>query len=296
VKVPTRIVRVGTRGSRLALAQTSTVIDDLRHTSPSRDFEVVEISTTGDRRPEVPLGEGIFVKEIQRALLAGEIDLAVHSLKDLPTQEVEALSIAAVTRREDPREALVGGTLQTLSKGARVGTGSPRRSAALRRLRDDLEVVAIRGNVPTRVEKARSGELDAVLVAHAGLLRLGIVADDVIDALKILPAPGQGALAVEVRSGNGTMIEIASAIDHPGSRAAAIAERAVLRELGGGCLLPLGAYGRMEADDLLLDAGVVEAGGLREVRASARGPAGEWRELGASVALDLERRGALDLL
>lgn len=296
MKVPTRTVRVGTRGSRLALAQTTRVVDDLRRTSPGKDFEVVEISTTGDRRPDVPLGEGIFVKEIQRALLAGEIDMAVHSFKDLPTQEVEALAIAAVTRREDPREALVGGTLQGLTKGARVGTGSPRRTAALRRLRGDLEVVGIRGNVPTRVEKARSGEVDAVLVAHAGLIRLGIVADEVIDALTILPAPGQGALALEVRAGDASTFEVASAIDHSESRAAASAERAVLRELGGGCLLPLGAHGRMEADDLLLDAGVVEAAGGQEVRASARGPAADWEELAASVALDLQRRGALDLL
>lgn len=289
-------ISAGTRGSRLALIQAEWVIGRLRAAASGIEIGIEVIATTGDSSAKAPRGEGVFVKEIQRALLDGEIDLAVHSLKDLPTEPAEGLRIAAIPERTDPRDALVGARLTDLPPGAKVGTGSPRRSAQLRRLRPDLEVVPVRGNVPTRVQKARSGEVDAVMVAAAGLLRLGIDPDYLFDPAEVLPAPGQGALAVEIRAGDGEIAGWVEQLDDRQTRSAAVAERAVLREMGGGCLLPVGAYGRVEDGALIVDAAVVSADGGREARATDEGDPSHPEEVARRVAKSLIESGALELL
>lgn len=289
-------MRVGTRGSQLARVQTGWVVDRLAAAHPAERWDTITITTTGDQAPGAALGTGIFVKEIQRALLDGRIDLAVHSLKDLPTDPTPGLIVAAIPPRADPRDALVGSTLGGLAHGARVGTGSPRRVAQLRRLRPDLEIVAVRGNVPTRVEKARQDELAAVLLAAAGLQRLGIEPDDVLPATELLPAPGQGALALECRDDDQAMRALLAPLDDPETRSAVTAERTVLRALGGGCLLPVATYGRVEDGVLVLDAAVTSADGRSQARAQWAGDPGRAEAVGADVAKQLIDQGALELL
>jgi len=289
------VARVGTRGSSLARAQTEWVVERLRALAPDRDWEPVVVTTTGDAGAAVSLGTGVFVKELQQALLEGTVDLAVHSLKDLPTDPVPGLTIAAIPQRADPREALVGAPLGGLPAGARVGTGSPRRSAQLRRLRPDLEVAPIRGHVPTRVGKVHAGELDAVMLAAAGLGRLGIAADWLFDPEVVLPAPGQGALAIETREG-AFDTGLLAALDDPDTRAAVVAERAVLRELGGGCMLPVATYGRLRAGTLLVEGSVTSPDGAKQAWARAEGDPAYPADLGARVAKELVVLGALEIL
>jgi hydroxymethylbilane synthase len=289
------MAHVGTRGSRLARAQTAWVIERLRAALPDRRWLEVLISTTGDQNGTIALGTGVFVKEIEQALLDGAVDVAVHSLKDLPTEPTPGLTIAAIPERADPRDCLVGGRLEDLPDGARVGTGSPRRAAQLRRLRPGLEVVAIRGNVPTRVDKVRSGEVEAVMVAAAGLGRLGMPADFFFDPDVVLPAPGQGALAIQTREGE-DLASLVAAVDHPPTRSAATAERAVLAELGGGCMLPVATYARQEGGVLVVEAAVTSDDGTRQVRARASGDPAKSVALGAGVAERLVDLGAVDLL
>jgi hydroxymethylbilane synthase len=291
-----RSLAAGTRGSKLALIQTEWVIAQIRKSHPEFHIEPQVITTSGDHSAEAAFGEGVFVKEIEEALLEGKIDLAVHSLKDLPTEEVNGIKVAAIPVRADPREALVGSALEDLPLRAVVGTGSPRRSAQLKRLRPDLEVVPIRGNVPTRVEKARRGEVAAVVLAKAGLDRLGIEPDDVFEEEDFLPAPGQGALAVEVRAGDREVLKIARSIDEPGARIAAQTERALLYALGGGCLLPVGAWGRVLDQKLLLDACVVSSDGTRRAFTSAGGESTESQMVAQRAAEELIERGALEML
>lgn len=290
-------VQLGTRGSRLARAQTAWVAGRLAAGAGGGTvYDTVVIATSGDQPSGVQLGSGVFVKEIQTALLEGRIDLAVHSLKDLPTDPTPGLVVAAIPERADPRDALVGGTLRRLAPGATVGTGSPRRVAQLRRLRPDLELVPIRGNIPTRVDKARSGVVTAVMVAAAGLLRLGIPADDLLGTEAVLPAPGQGALAVEVRQEDAAVRSLVEPLDDAATRAAVIAERAVLRELGGGCLLPVATLGRIAGGRLALEASVTAEDGTAQALARAEGDPLRPEALGAEVARQLIGYGALDLL
>jgi hydroxymethylbilane synthase len=289
------MAHVGTRGSRLARAQTAWVIERLRAAAPDRRWLEVLISTTGDVSASAALGTGVFVKEIEQALLEGAIDVAVHSLKDLPTEPTPGLTIAAIPERADPRDSLVGGRLDDLPDGARVGTGSPRRGAQLRRLRPGLDVVAIRGNVPTRVDKVRSGQVEAVMVAAAGLGRLGIPADDFFDPEVVLPAPGQGALAVQSREDD-DLASLVAALDHPPTRSATTAERAVLASLGGGCMLPVATYARHEGGVLVVEGAVTSEDGTRQVRARASGEPSEAAALGAGVAERLVDLGAMELL
>jgi hydroxymethylbilane synthase len=289
------MAHVGTRGSRLARAQTAWVIERLRVAVPDRRWLEVLISTTGDQSASVALGTGVFVKEIEQALLEGAIDVAVHSLKDLPTEPTPGLTVAAVPERADPRDSLVGGRLDDLPDGARVGTGSPRRASQLRRLRPGLDVVAIRGNVPTRVDKVRSGQVEAVMVAAAGLGRLGIPADYFFDPDVVLPAPGQGALAIQTREDD-ELASLVADLDHPSSRAATTAERAVLASLGGGCMLPVATYARQEGGVLVVEAAVTAEDGARQVRARASGELSEAAALGAGVAERLADLGAMELL
>lgn len=290
-----RRLRIGTRGSELARVQTAWVTDRLAELGQG-PVETVVITTSGDQSPSVPLGTGVFVREIQRGLLEERIDLAVHSLKDLPTDPTPGLVLGAIPGRADPRDALVGARLDQLAAGDRVGTGSPRRAAQLRRLRPDLEVVAIRGNIGTRIARIGAGQVAAVLLAAAGLERLGIAPDQVLSEDDMLPAPGQGALAVEIRAEDHALAEVVRPLDHPPTRAGVVAERAVLRRLGGGCLLPVATYGRVVGGRLRLDASVTAADGSAQARASAEGDADQPEQLGTQVGEDLLAQGAAALL
>ncbi len=295
-----RTLIVGTRGSRLARRQTEIVIEALRQRHPDRNFEIRTVTTTGDRRPQ-PLaeiaGEGVFTKELEEALLRDEIDMAVHSLKDLPTQLHPQLALAAVTAREDVRDALVsagGQTLARLPAGARIGTGSVRRAAQMRLLRPGIEAVPIRGNVDTRLAKVGGDEIDAVIVAAAALARLGRLdaAAELLPLEAMLPAPGQGALAVETRADDTEAREVASAVDDDDTHRATTAERAFLRRLGGGCRVPVAAYATVETGGLRLRGLVVEPDGTRAYRGQIDGPAAEAEALGERLAERLLSEGA----
>lgn len=310
-------LRVGTRASLLARTQTDHVIAALTAAQQAagreaRVVEVVDVVTEGDRST-APLaqagGAGLFVSALRDALLDGRIDVAVHSYKDLPTAPVDGLVLGAVPPREDPRDVLVardGLTLAGLPVGSRVGTGSPRRMAALRALGLGLEVVAIRGNVDTRSAMVSSGALDAVVLAAAGLRRLGRIglATELLDPMQMLPAPAQGALAVECRAGDEATRELLGLIDDADARAAAAAERAVLAELEAGCSAPVGALAEValgyagEGDDdepvreLYLRATVIAADGSDAVRGSATGDPSQAEEIGRRLAQELLADGA----
>ncbi len=249
---------VGTRGSRLALAQTQLVVDALRAAHPYARFDQLEITTQGDRDTK-PLseigGQGVFTKAIEDALLRGEIDIAVHSMKDLPPGLAEGLAIAAVPQRGDPRDALLtreGRTLAELPSGARIGTGSARRAVQLKALHADVECVDIRGNVDTRIRKLDEGQYDAIVLAKAGLERLGLGAraTQVFAVEEMTPSPGQGALAVQCRSSDPGVLTIASSLDDPNTHAAVAAERAFLDAFGAGCKTPIGAFSSVEGGSL----------------------------------------------
>jgi len=251
-------VVIGTRGSALALWQTRYVGGRLRAAAPDLDVQIKIIQTRGDLVRDRALsqvgGKGLFVKEIENALLTGEIDLAVHSLKDMPTEQPEGLSLGSILERAEPRDALVvrggAGGLEGLPSGARVGTSSLRRRAQLLAVRPDLQLLDLRGNVDTRLRKLREGQYDAVVLAVAGLVRLGY-ADAINQVLPLdlmLPAPGQGALCIEVRADDGSTQDLIAALDHPPTRWAAQAERAFLRRLEGGCQVPIGAYAEVSGD------------------------------------------------
>jgi hydroxymethylbilane synthase len=241
---------VGTRGSRLALAQTALVADALRRSGRTISIDVKEIVTQGDRdaKPMSEIGgQGVFTKAIEDALLRGDIDVAVHSMKDLPPKLTAGLAIAAIPQRGDPRDALVtrdGRKLAELPAGARIGTGSARRAVQLRALRPDVEPVDIRGNVDTRIRKVDGGEYDAAVLAMAGFERLGLVArvSQVFSINEMVPSPGQGALAVQVRVGDDVAWDAVEALDHRQTRIAVAYERAFLAQLGEGCSLPVGAH------------------------------------------------------
>ena len=297
------LLRLGTRASRLALIQTEAGRARLAAAGLG-DVQLVRISTTGDRLPNRSLAEagglGLFVKEIEQALLDERVDLAVHSAKDLPTRLPEGLSLVCCLTREDPRDVLVsagGLKLEALEAGAVVGTGSMRRRAQLLARRRDLEVKEVRGNVETRLRKVREGALGAVVLAAAGLKRLGR-AGEISEYLDfMLPAPGQGAIALEVRAGDAKSIEAARAICDPSTLDAITAERAFLRAVGGGCLLPVGALGRMGAEGLLtLEGCVADPDGRRILRESIEGPGTEGAELGETLARRLKDMGAEEIL
>lgn len=291
-------VTIGSRGSALALWQARWIAARLAALGHETHLEIIR--TTGDRITDVPLsqvgaGKGVFTKEIEEALLDRRIDLAVHSLKDLPTETPPGLTLAAIPEREDVRDAVVGRPLAALPAGARIGTSSLRRAAQLRALRRDLAVQSIRGNVDTRLGKLDGGEYDAILLAAAGLRRLGWDARiaEYLEPEAMLPAPGQGALAVETRE-DGEARRICAALDHAPTRAAVEAERALLSGLGGGCQVPIGAWGRFAGPSLRLSAVVLQADGACALRATAGGS--DPHELGASLAATLLARGARELL
>ena len=300
-------LRLGTRRSALAMAQSGWVAEALTRRT-GRPVELVEVVTEGDRTT-MPLtsfgGSGVFVTALRERLLAGDVDLAVHSLKDLPTAAAPGLALAAVPTREDPRDALVardGATLGELPAGARVGTGSPRRAAQLRALGFGLEVVGVRGNVDTRLRKVSAGELDAVVLARAGLVRLGRDGEitEVLDPLQMLPAPGQGALAVECRADDDAVAAAVSVLDDPDSRAAVTAERTLLATLEAGCSAPVGALAEVvegeEGLELSLRGCVMAVDGSDGVRASATAAPGAASDLGVRLARELLELGAADLM
>ncbi len=292
-------LRIGSRGSKLALWQAEWV--KARLADEGYHAEIVIIRTTGDKILDVPLarigGKGLFTKEIEESLLAGDIDLAVHSLKDLPTTLPEGLVIAAMPQREDPRDVLVGASLASLPEGARIGTGSLRRSAQLRALRPDLQVLDIRGNVDTRIRKLEEGQYDALVMASAGLTRLGMQSKigEYLDPRQFLPAVAQGALAIETRSG-GEAWRIASTLHDPHAAAAVTAERSLLEHLGGGCQVPLGAYATTDGDELRLHALVVSPNGKQQIRCEAKALTSEAENLGAQLARELSAAGAQQIV
>jgi hydroxymethylbilane synthase len=299
-------IRIGTRGSHLARWQSGWVGDRLREIHAGLVVELVEIKTHGDRDRNSPLatigGVGLFTKEIQRAVLDGLVDLAVHSLKDLPTQGLAGLALGAVPVREEVADALIAPVhreLRSLPSGARVGTGSPRRRAQLLYLRPDLEVVPVRGNVETRMNQALDGKLDAVVLAWAGLKRLGLDTHvtERLGPPEFLPAVGQGALGIECRSGDETVLGLLAGIDDGTTRRAVLAERAALAELEGGCVIPMAAWGRDVEGVLTLDASVFDPDGREVVTVSLAGADGEQPEgLGRRVAAELLRLGAERIL
>jgi hydroxymethylbilane synthase len=299
-------LKLGTRGSALALAQSGQVAEALRRAT-GRDVELVEIATTGDRSsaPIATLGVGVFVSALRDALTNKEIDFAVHSYKDLPTAKGEGLYIAAIPPRDDPRDVLVardGLTLTELAEGARLGTGAVRRIAQLAALGRGLECVPIRGNVDTRLRKVADGELDGVVLARAGLNRLGRAAEatEILDPMLMLPAPAQGALAVECRDDDGELLELLAALDDPGTRAAVTAERALLAELEAGCSAPVAALAEVaEGDDgleIYLRGAVFSLDGTFAVRLSRTGTLAEAEQVGRLLAADLLAEGADSVL
>jgi hydroxymethylbilane synthase len=292
---------VGSRGSALALWQANHVIKRLQVTNPELDTQLKTIKTQGDLVRDRALsqvgGKGLFVKEIENALLAGEIDLAVHSLKDMPTEQPRGLALGAVLPRADARDALVTRRQQTdlagLPEGAIVGTSSLRRKAQVLALRPDLQVHDLRGNVDTRLGKLRSGQYDAVVLAAAGLIRLGH-ADEIDQYLPphlVLPAVGQGALCIEVRADDAATRNLLAPLDHAPTRLATTAERAFLHRLEGGCQVPIAAYGQVEGDQLHLWGLVAALDGSQLVKEEILGPVEEPVGLGAKLAEQLLAAG-----
>jgi hydroxymethylbilane synthase len=299
-----RHLRIGTRGSLLAKWQAESVRKQL-FAGAGVEAEIVIIKTSGDKQQLSPLtqigGKGIFIKELEEALLEESIDLAVHSVKDVPTDTPSRLMFPAVCRRDDVRDCLVGAnsaTLGTLRHGARVGTGSLRRQAQLRHIRPDLDVRDLRGNVDTRLRKVESGEYEAVMLAKAGLDRLGWSAriTETLAPEFFLPAVGQGAIAVECRLKDTEAAEVAGSLDDAETRTAIIAERALLAALHGGCQVPLGAWARIERGELVLEACVCSMDGLQYVKQRATAAPEQAAELGGHMANLLMEAGAQNIL
>ncbi|MGI5213210.1 hydroxymethylbilane synthase [Plantactinospora sp. CA-290183] len=308
-------LRLGTRGSALALAQSRAVADAVQ-AATGRQVELVEVVTAGDRSsaPVHRLGVGVFVSALRDALVAKEIDFAVHSYKDLPTAGQDGLLIAAVPPREDPRDALVaqdGRTLAELPPGSTVGTGALRRIAQLHALGLQLTVTPIRGNVDSRIRRVSGPEpdLDAVVLARAGLVRLGRTEEitETIDPMLMLPAPAQGALAVECRSDDSDLVDLLAVLDHPPTRAAITAERALLATLEAGCSAPVAAYavlaegeldssGASGGDEIYLRGAVISPDGSRDLRLSRTGTPAEAEKIGKALAADLLDLGADSIL
>lgn len=290
---------IGSRGSELALWQANYVRERLEARGSECRIEVIK--TTGDKIVDVPLsqvgGQGLFTKEIEEALLDRRIDLAVHSMKDLPTELPKGLTVSAIPHRADPRDAIIGGKLRNLKPGATVGTSSLRRIAQLNRLRRDLNVRSIRGNIDTRINKVERGEYDAIVLAAAGLQRLGW-GDIISETFRpdiMCPAVGQGALAIETLE-KGPGYEASALLDDPWTRLPVTAERAMLAELGGGCQVPIGAFGTLDNTELFLTGAVFSTDGGEMIRYTATGECTRPAELGRNVAQVLLKRGAKALL
>lgn len=299
-----RHLRIGTRGSLLAKWQAEYVRKQL-FAGAGVEAEIIIIKTSGDKQQMAPLsqigGKGIFIKELEEALLEETIDLAVHSVKDVPTDTPSRLMFPAVCRREDVRDCLVaanGATITSLREGARVGTGSLRRQAQLRHIRPDLDVRDVRGNVDTRLRKVESGEYEAVMLAKAGLDRLGWSGriSETLSPEVFLPAVGQGAIAVECRLKDTEAAEVVAGLDDAESRTAIIAERSLLSALHGGCQVPLGAWARMERGELVMEACVCSVDGVQYIKQRATSTPEQAAELGGHMATLLMEAGAQNIL
>jgi hydroxymethylbilane synthase len=300
-----RGIRIGTRGSPLALWQANWVRQAVARLAPHPAPELVVIKTRGDKILDVPLaqvgGKGLFVKEIEEALLAGAVDLAVHSMKDMPAEIPPGLTVGPVPRREDPRDALIsrdGRPLSELPDGARVGTSSLRRAAQLKRLRPDLAIVPLRGNLETRLGKLHSQELEAIVLAAAGLRRMGLEGriSELLDPRRFLPAVAQGALCIEIRREDAELAALLAPLDDPPSRWAVTAERAFLRRLEGGCQVPIAAHGEVHGERIALRGLVAELDGSRVLQAEGQAPAERAAEAGLELAERLLASGGREIL
>jgi hydroxymethylbilane synthase len=298
-------LRIGTRGSPLALWQANHVADRLRTAHPGLTVELIEIQTTGDQVRDVPLasfgGEGVFTKAIQNALLDRRVDVAVHSLKDLPTIVVPELTLGAVPTRGPTGDALVSTrhrTFAALPAGAMVATSSLRRRAQILHERPDLKLVEIRGNVDTRLRKLEEQGLDAIILAEAGLRRLGLERHitEVLDATWMFPAVGQGALGIECRTDDEATRSLLAPLNDVSTRGAVLAERAMLRTLGGGCHVPIGARSVVKREALTVRGAVLTPDGTRRIVAERSGPLGDAEEIGIELAKELLALGAKELL
>jgi len=294
------MLTVGSRGSQLALWQARWIQARLRDFGVESRLEIIH--TTGDKITDVALSKvgtkGLFTKEIEEALLSGAIDVAVHSLKDMPTELPEGLTLAAIPEREDPRDALIGRSLKALAQGARVGTSSLRRAAQLRAVRRDLEIENIRGNLDTRLRKLDEGRYDAIVLASAGLRRLGWDnrITELLDPSVMCPAVGQGALAVETRADSGEAEGIAKRLEHRDTRIAVTAERAVLAALGGGCQVPIGAYATVDSSTVRISAIIVSPDGTQVIRKQASGDASAAGDIGNALGNGLLAEGGRQIL
>jgi hydroxymethylbilane synthase len=300
-----RTITVGTRGSQLALRQTELVVALLRAHATDVEIEIKQIKTQGDRDQRASLtnigGQGVFVKELEAAILAGDVDAAVHSLKDVPSELGSGVTLAAYPERVDPRDALVsreGKKLMELPAGARIGTGSRRRAVQLLALRSDIELVDIRGNVDTRIRKVDEGEYHGAVLALAGLERLGLAerASEVFDVDALVPAVGQGALVVEARAGDADVLALLETISHDLTRLACETERAFMARLGGSCQLPFGAYAEAEGEVLRIRGFVADEKGGRLLRGELRVPVGEAPSAGVQLAEQLLDEGAAEFM
>jgi len=297
-------LRIGTRASQLALWQANWVKSELEKRYPGMEVTLTKIKTLGDKILDVPLaqvgGKGLFVKEIEEAMLRGEIDIAVHSMKDVPTEFPQGLGLCCITEREDPRDALIsrGVTFADLKQGARIGTSALRRQAQLLKVRPDLEMVIIRGNVETRISKLTTEKLDAVILAAAGLKRLGFTdsVTEYLDTDLSLPAIGQGALGIECRLDDRALTETIAFFNHPATAYAVRAERALLKRCEGGCQVPIAAFGQVAGDTLTLTGFVASVDGSRSIRDKTSGPAHEYERLGVELAERLLENGAREIL
>ena len=299
-----RAFALGTRGSKLALVQTDIVLRALRRQHPDRTFSVKTIKTKGDQQSQTPLevlGRGVFSREIEQALLAKEIDIAVHSLKDLPGELPKGLTLGVVPEREDPRDVLLskdGSSIGQLHAGAIVGTSSPRRTALIKELRPDVDAQNIRGNVDTRVRKLQDSEYDAVVLAAAGLERLGLTSHvtEYLDPDTFVPAVSQGVLGVECRQDDAGVIALLKPMEHGPTRIATMAERAFLQAIGGGCKVPVAAYATVQGDTVRVRGLIASPDGSRVYRQVLTAPSAKAEAAGRELVQQLRAAGAADLL
>ena len=297
--IKTRLT-IGTRGSALALTQTHWVADRIRRRYPDMEIAVVTIKTKGDIMQDVSLvkigGKGVFVKEIEEALLRGDVDIAVHSMKDVPAELPEGLHIGVIPEREDPRDVLISRDnrkIESLPRGARIGTGSLRRGMQLRNLMQDVQIVPLRGNLDTRIRKIESEGLDGVIVAAAGIRRMGWMdrISQFIPPEVMLPAVGQGALGIEMRAGDTDLLEMLAFLNHPATSMEIGAERSFLYRLGGGCQLPIAGHAKIRGDELTLRGLVGSPNGRAMIADEVRGRPSEYRPLGTMLAEGILSRG-----
>jgi hydroxymethylbilane synthase len=298
-------IKIGTRASKLALWQANWVQSALNEKFPDQKIELVTIKTKGDKILDVPLakvgGKGLFVKEIEQALLGGRIDLAVHSMKDMPAEIPDGLCIGAVPQREDPADVLVardGLAFSKLKRGALIGTSSLRRAAQLQHVRPDISIVPLRGNLDTRLKKLQTENLDAVVLAAAGIKRLELThrITEYLQADIMLPAVGQGALCIEMRQDDPVIGPMLAALDHPDSRAVVLGERAFLKRLGGSCQVPIAGHGEIVTATFALTGLVADVDGSRLIKATLSGPADDTEAIGVQLAEQLIARGADKIL